>query len=128
LKAGKQFVSINEGEHLLKPVVLAPTDDRVAVMSKAGRFHVFTLDEVKTLAGGGRGVQLLPLEEGDGLIACVAFGPAQALVVQGLGRGGKEKEEVIKPAELAERLGKRGRKGRELDIKLKPVNLIKQVV
>lgn len=128
LKAGKQFVSINEGEHLLKPVVLAPTDDRVAVISKAGRFHVFTLDEVKTLAGGGRGVQLLPLEEGDELIACVAFGPAQALVVQGLGRGGKEKEEVIKPAELAERLGKRGRKGRELDIKLKPVNLIKQVV
>ncbi|WP_370264272.1 DNA topoisomerase IV subunit A [Limnobacter sp.] len=119
IKAGKQFVSLGEGETLLKPVLLKPTDDRVAVLSASGRFHVFMLDEVKQLAGG-RGVQLLPLEEGDTLLSVVAFGPADALVVHGTGRGGKAKQEVLKAVELAQRLGKRGRKGRDLPVKLHP--------
>ncbi len=117
MKAGKQFVSLSEGESLLPPVLLKPTDDRLAVLSKSGRFHVFMLDEVKQLSGG-RGVQLLPLEDGDGLLSVVAFGPSDSLVVTGNGRGGKAKQEILKPAELTERLGKRGRKGRELNFKM----------
>jgi topoisomerase-4 subunit A len=45
------------------------------------------------------------------------------LVVLGTGRGGKDREEVLKPALLAERLGKRGRKGKELDIKFNASSL-----
>jgi topoisomerase-4 subunit A len=126
MKAGKQFVSLSEGESLLPPLLLKPTDDRVAVLSKSGRFHVFMLDEVKQLSGG-RGVQLLPLEDGDSLLSVVAFGAADCLVVAGTGRGSKDREEVLKPAVLAERLGKRGRKGKELDIKFKPEVIRRQI-
>ncbi|EDM84281.1 DNA topoisomerase IV subunit A [Limnobacter sp. MED105] len=125
MKAGKQFISLNPGEKLLSPALLQPTDDRVAVLSESGRFHVFMLDELKQLSGGGRGVQLLPLDDKDTLVAAVAFGPADSLVVAGTGRGGKDREEVLKPALLAERLGKRGRKGKELDIKFKADSLRK---
>ncbi|HEY1057808.1 MAG TPA: DNA topoisomerase IV subunit A [Limnobacter sp.] len=127
VKAGKQFISLNDGERLLPPILLSATDDRVAVLAESGRFHVFMLDEMKQLAGGGRGVQLLPLDDGDALLACVAYGPNDSLTVRGTGRGGKEREEILKPAELAERMGKRGRKGRELDIKFKAEILLKVV-
>lgn len=124
VKAGKQFVSINADETLLKPCVLSAELDRLAVLSSTGRFHVFMLDEVKALNGGGRGVQLLPLEDGETLLAVVPFGPTHSLMALGTGRGGKEKSELLKPALLAERLGKRGRKGRELDVKLTVESLI----
>lgn len=117
IKAGKQFISINEGETLLPPIVLKPEFDRVAVLANTGRFHVFMLEEVKQLNGGGRGVQLLPLEEGESVVSVVCFGPTDSLIVSGIGRGGKDKEELLKPAFLADRLGKRGRKGKELDVK-----------
>lgn len=125
MKAGKQFISLNPGEKLLPPVLLRPTDDRVAVLAESGRFHVFMLDELKQLSGGGRGVQLLPLDDKDSLVAAIVFGPADSLVLAGTGRGGKDREEVLKPALLAERLGKRGRKGKELDIKFKADTLRK---
>lgn len=126
MKAGKQFISLNPGEKLLQPVLLQPTDDRVAVLAESGRFHVFMLDELKQLSGGGRGVQLLPLDDKDTLVAAIAFGPGDSLIVAGIGRGGKDREEVLKPALLAERLGKRGRKGKEFDIKFK-ANALKKL-
>ena len=61
------------------------------------------------------------------LLAAIAFGPTDSLVVAGTGRGGKDREEVLKPALLAERLGKRGRKGKELDIKFN-ATLLKKLV
>ena len=125
MKAGKQFISLNPGEKLLPPVLLQATDDRVAVLAESGRFHVFMLDELKQLSGGGRGVQLLPLDDKDFLVAAVAFGPSDSLVISGTGRGGKDREEILKPSFLAERLGKRGRKGKELDIKFKADSLRK---
>lgn len=126
MKAGKQFISLADGEALLPPLLLRPGDDRVGVLSASGRFHCFMLDEVKQLAGG-RGVQLLPLETGDTLLAVVAFGPSDSLLVHGTGRGNKPKQETLKPVELAERLGKRGRKGRELPFKLQATGLFVQL-
>jgi topoisomerase-4 subunit A len=125
LKAGKQFITLVDGEMLLPPLLLDSNDDRLALLSASGRFHVFMLDEVKQLNGGGKGVQLLPLEEGDQLMAIQAFGPEDSLLLTGIGRGGKEREETLKPAFLVERLGKRGRKGKELDVKFKGTALKK---
>ncbi|MDX1667894.1 MAG: DNA topoisomerase IV subunit A [Limnobacter sp.] len=124
VKAGKQFITVNEGETLLPPLVLQPHQDRVAVLSQSGRFHVFMLDEVKQLNGGGRGVQLLPLDGDDQLVGVITFGPEDTLLVQGIGRAGKQREEPLRPAYLLERLGKRGRKGKELDLRFKPFGLI----
>lgn len=119
VKAGKQFISLNEGEELLTPYVLGLDHDRVAVLAQSGRFHVFMLDELKQLNGGGRGVQLLPLDQGDRLVAALTFGPDDTLLVRGTGRAGKSREEFLRPAFLLDRLGKRGRKGKELDVTFK---------
>ena len=127
MKAGKQFIGLNADEVLLSPILLQPSDDRVAVLSESGRFHVFLLEEMKRLSGGGRGVQLLSLDEGDTLLACEAFGPEDSVRITGIGRAGKVREEVLKPALLLERLGKRGRKGKALDLKFKPSTLKKWV-
>jgi len=94
-------------------------------VSGAGGLHGVRLEGLERRSGGGRGVELLPLEAKDSLVAAIAFGSADGLVVAGVGRGGKDREEVLKPALLAERLGKRGRKGKELDIKFKADTLRK---
>lgn len=117
IKAGKQFVALQAGESLLKPVLLTAEDDRVAVLSERGRLHVFMLDELKHLQGGGRGVQLLPLDEGESLIAVMALGPNETLLLRGATRSGKARQESLKPAALAAFLGKRGRRGKTLDLK-----------
>jgi topoisomerase-4 subunit A len=48
---------------------------------------------------------------------------AGSLTVQGSGRGGKPKDEVLKGASLAAHLGKRARKGRSVDGLLKVLRL-----
>ena len=116
-KAGKSFLSLGEMETLLPPVVLQPQDDRIAVLTDSGRFHVFPLSELKTLSGGGRGVQCMPLEGSETVIALLALSPVDGVTVSGKGRAGKLQSLTIKPADIAERMGKRGRKGRELGVK-----------
>jgi len=49
---------------------------------------------------------------------------ADALQVQGLGRGDKPKEELLKSAGLAAHAGKRARKGHKLDGFKKPQRLL----
>ena len=74
-KAGKQFVTVS-GD-IMKPVLFTPTSESVvSVLSKDGRFLMFQLAEFNTLAGGGKGVMLLNLKEGDHLVdVTVAPGP-----------------------------------------------------
>ena len=69
-KAGKQFISVKE-DTILPPVILAPTQNSlVAVLSKHARMLVFVLSELKLLQGGGKGMMLIDLKEGDELTAC----------------------------------------------------------
>jgi topoisomerase-4 subunit A len=122
-KAGKAFLSLDEAEVLLPPIRLQPQHTHCAVLSDSGRFHVFALDEIKTLSGGGRGVQCLPLKDKEILLAAVPIAVGDALEVYGIGRGGKQQIVTIKAQDVQARMGKRGAKGRELDIKFKPDGL-----
>ncbi len=116
-KAGKQFISVKE-ESILPPAILTPTDSSlVAVLSKNARLLMFMLSELKLLQGGGKGMMLIDLKEGDELTGCIVVNqPAITLIgtagsrVQQLQLGGKE---------LKTYFGQRARAGKVVETKLK---------
>jgi topoisomerase-4 subunit A len=118
VKAGKSFMTIDEGAAPLVPMPMLPDATHVACLSGGGRLLVFGLDEMKTLSGGGRGVTLMALDEKETLTQALAIGKA-GVVLLGTGRGGKAYEETLSGAALTPHIGKRARKGRAPDSKLK---------
>jgi topoisomerase IV subunit A len=118
VKAGKSFMTIDEGAVPLAPMPMLPDATYVACLSGAGRLLVFGLDEMKVLSGGGRGVILMALDPNEALVQALAIGRA-GIVLMGTGRGGKPLDETLAGAALAAHVGKRARKGRAPDTKLK---------
>jgi topoisomerase-4 subunit A len=112
-KGGKAFLTLDAAERLLPPAVVAPTHAQVGCLALDGRLLVFGLDELKLQPGGGRGLTLMDVDAKAPLLSAVSF--AQALRVQGSGRGGKVKEEDMKAAMLKLHLAKRARKGRAVE-------------
>jgi topoisomerase-4 subunit A len=121
-KGGKAFLSLEAADKLLPPVPLAPAQGQVACLSLGGRLLVFPLAELKLQPKGGRGLTLMEVDAQDPLVSVATF--AAALKVQGAGRGGKFKEEVLKGAALAQHAGKRARKGRAVDAGMKPSRVL----
>jgi topoisomerase IV subunit A len=121
-KAGKAFLVLEPGEAVLPPVVILPIQTQVACLSQAGRLLVFGLNALKRQAKGGRGLTLMDVDTNDPLISVAVFG--QSLLVQGTGRAGKSKEEVLKAAGLDMYVGKRARKGRVLGMGMKAVRVV----
>ncbi len=118
VKAGRAFMTIDEGAAPLVPMPMLPDATHVACLSGGGRLLVFGLDEMKTLSGGGRGVTLMALDEKESLTQALAIGKAGVVLI-GTGRGGKAYEETLSGAALTPHIGKRARKGRAADTKLK---------
>ncbi|MGN6231720.1 MAG: DNA topoisomerase IV subunit A [Trinickia sp.] len=118
VKAGKSFMTIDEGAQPLAPMPVLPQAAQVACLSSTGRLAVFGLDEMKTLSAGGRGIILMGLDDGEKLAQALAIGPA-GVVLLGTGRGGKPQEEKLAGAALAAHVGKRARRGRAPDTRLK---------
>lgn len=122
IKAGKAFVTLDDGDEPIAPRLIASNASAVACLSEKGKLLVFGLDEVKTLSGGGRGVILIELEQNEKLIAALPISE-RGLVVSGTGRGGKAQELTLNGAALAPHFGKRARKGKALESKIKPSGL-----
>ena len=117
-KAGKQFITVDK-EAILSPALFTPTEQSlVAAVSNNGRLLVFLLPELKQLSGGGKGVILMGLAEGDELAAASVINQAEIKIV---GRSGT-KEQIIKlaGANLQSYFGKRARGGQRLLSKIKP--------
>ncbi|WP_374265587.1 DNA topoisomerase IV subunit A [Zoogloea sp.] len=110
-RAGKQFVSLDAGGKLLAPVLFDAADGQhLAALSSGGKLLIFTLDQMKALSGGGRGVIIMALEDGETLGAtCVA---RERLTLLAATRGGKAVEVSVEPKDWAPWLGKRARKGK----------------
>lgn len=119
--AGKQFITVDKGDTLLKPLPLRPDDTAVALLSRKGKFLVVALDELKTLASGGRGTILMGLDEGDRIEQWAGVGAA-GVVLRGVYRA-RDTELTLTPDELAQYAGRRARKGRLLDVKIKQPSL-----
>ncbi|HEV3105232.1 MAG TPA: DNA gyrase subunit A, partial [Trinickia sp.] len=117
-KAGKAFMTIDAGAAPLVPMPVMPSATQVACLSSTGRLAVFGLDEMKTLAAGGRGITLMTLDANETLVQALAIGPA-GVVLMGTGRGGKPQEERLAGAALEPHVGKRARRGRAPDTRLK---------
>ena len=83
---------------------------------------VFGLDEIKTLSGGGRGVILMELEKNEKLQVALPISQ-KGVVVSGTGRGGKAQEVSLSASALGPHIGKRARKGKALESKIKPQGL-----
>lgn len=119
--AGKQFITLDKGDTLLKPLLLREDDTAVAFLSRKGKFLVVALDELKTLASGGRGTILMGLDEGDRIEQWAGVGAA-GVVLRGVYRA-RDTELVLTPEELVQYTGRRARKGRLLDVKIKQPSL-----
>jgi topoisomerase-4 subunit A len=69
-RAGKAFLTVDAGELPLAPVAVPDLEDGLVLAgSSDGRLLAFPLSEVKSLAGGGKGVMLMVLEDGQKLAA-----------------------------------------------------------
>jgi topoisomerase-4 subunit A len=116
-RAGKQFVTLEPKDGLLRPVPMFAQAVRVAFLSSRGRMLLIEASEIKALASGGRGTILMGLDAPDILAQTVPVSKA-GLRVTGTYRN-KQVEDVLSGAELASYLSKRARKGKLLAVRSK---------
>jgi topoisomerase-4 subunit A len=128
-KAGKAFVTVNEGEVLCAPSVVAcdagsapclPAT-HVACASTGGRILTFEISELKTMANGGRGLMLIDLEDKDTLAGACAYN--RSVRIDGIGRGGKVRDETLEIRSLNNARAARARKGKLADLGFKPATI-----
>ena len=125
-KAGKAFITIGEGETICAPSHAAntsgsqplPAATHVVCASTGGRILTFDMVEMKTMEKGGRGLMLLDLEPKDTLAGAVAY--TRSVKIEGIGRGGKERDETLEIRSLNNARSVRARKGKVADLGFKP--------
>ncbi|RTL28899.1 MAG: DNA topoisomerase IV subunit A [Burkholderiales bacterium] len=113
-KGGKSFLSLDEGDHVLPPVLVQPGHTQVACLAQGGRMLVFGLDELKLQSNGGRGLTLMEVDAKKDPLISVATVHGGVKVI-GSGRGGKAKEEDVRNSAYLAHVGKRARKGKAVD-------------
>ncbi len=119
VKGGKQFITVDEGAVPLRPqLVDAARDDRIACVSEKGRLLVFAASEIKAQPGGGRGVTLMGLDEGESMLAAIPCSEA-GIDVEGTYRN-KPTRLAVTGAELEAHRGHRARKGTLIKSGFKP--------
>jgi len=126
-KAGKAFVTVNEGETLCQPSLVANAANsiaqatHVACASTGGRILTFELTELKPMANGGRGLMLLDLQEKDTLAGAAAY--TRSVRIEGIGRASKERSETLEIRSLNNARALRARKGKMADLGFKPTRI-----
>jgi topoisomerase-4 subunit A len=120
-RAGKSFITIDEGSEPLQPLRVRADTGAVSCLSEKGRLLVFGMDELKQMAGGGRGLTLMELEAKEKLVAAMPTAPAGVVVLGIL--GGKPREVVLGQRALSPHFGKRARKGRAVEARIKVTGL-----
>ncbi len=120
-KAGKQFITVDDGAEPLRPQPFDAARDLVLLcMSERGRVLAFVIAEVKAQAGGGRGVKLMELDEGEKLLAALPVSAEGAVFSAVKGTAARPVDVTLSGAALEAQRGHRGRKGKLVDSKLKP--------
>ena len=128
-KSGKAFISLGEGETLCQPSHAAgtsgaqplPDATHVACASTGGRILTFAIDELKLMDKGGRGLMLIDLEAKDQLAGAAAY--TRSIRIEGVGRGGKEREETLEIRSLNNARSSRAKKGKAADLGFKPAKV-----
>ncbi|MDO9252455.1 MAG: DNA topoisomerase IV subunit A [Hydrogenophaga sp.] len=125
-KAGKAFISVGDGETVCAPSHVANTSGsqpllpatHVACASTGGRILTFEIAELKAMEKGGRGLMLIDLEAKDTLAGAAAY--TRSVKIEGIGRGGKERDETLEIRSLNNARAARARKGKAADLGFKP--------
>jgi topoisomerase-4 subunit A len=118
-KAGKQFISV-EDEQILQPALFAPSEKSLVVAAcRSGRLLAFLLAEMKQLSGGGKGVVVMGIAEGDELAAVTVIASPKVTVVAN--NGSREQVIQLNDKDLQGHFGKRARMGKMLTMKGKSV-------
>ncbi len=130
LKAGKAFVTCNEGESLNRPSLAANAAavppfaaTHVACASAGGRILTFEINDLKAMTNGGRGLMLIDLEAKDVLAGAAAY--TRSINIKGIGRGGKPREETLEIRSLNNARAARARKGKAADLGFKPTDVLR---
>lgn len=130
LKAGKAFVTCNEGESMNRPSLAANAAavppfaaTHVACASAGSRILTFEINDLKAMTNGGRGLMLIDLEAKDTLAGAAAY--TRSINIKGIGRGGKPREETLEIRSLNNARAARGRKGKAADLGFKPTDVIR---
>ena len=125
-KGGKAFITVGEGETVCRPSPasggsgaqpVSPAT-HVACASSGGRFLTFELSELKAMEKGGRGLMLIDLEAKDTLAGAAAY--TRSVRIEGIGRGGKVREETLEIRSLNNAKAARAKKGKVADLGFKP--------
>jgi topoisomerase-4 subunit A len=119
VRAGKTFMTLQEGEEVLRPALAPDTPEMAVTLSEHGRMLLFPADELKEL-GRGRGITLMGLDDGEKMVA-VGFGDSKAVSVVGKTRSGNEKTLRVAGQDLKKYIVRRARKGCLLPGKIAPV-------
>jgi len=122
-RGGKSFITLDASDEPLVPRLVTPNMSAIACLSQKGRLLVFSLDEIKTMSGGGRGVTLIDLDDNERLLAVEPI-TQRGVLVRGIGRGGKDQEVLLSASTLAPHIGKRARKGKALESRVKATRLV----
>ncbi|WP_302173094.1 DNA topoisomerase IV subunit A [uncultured Hydrogenophaga sp.] len=128
-KGGKSFLSLGEGEQPCplahaafgsggQPLVPAT---HVCCASTGGRILTFEIGELRQMEKGGRGLMLIDLEPKDTLAGAAAY--TRSVRIDGIGRGGKERDETLEIRSLNNARAPRGRKGKAADLGFKPTRV-----
>ena len=118
VKAGKTFMTIENGEEVVRPALVPDKPELAAAFSEEGRMLLFPVDELKEL-GRGRGITLMGLNDDEKLVA-VGFADSKSVTVAGVSRSGKERTVTVSGEDLKKHILHRARKGCLLPGKLKP--------
>ena len=144
LKAGKAFITCNEGEQICRPsqasasvsngfTLTGGTEQpaasartwgpatHVACASTGGRILTFEITDLKAMTNGGRGLMLIDLEAKDTLAGAAAY--TRSIKITGIGRGGKDREETLEIRSLNNARAARARKGKAADLGFKPTDI-----
>lgn len=130
-KGGKTFISLGEGETPCAPSHAAFTSGsqplapatHVCCASAGGRILTFEITELKQMDKGGRGLMLIDLEPKDTLAGAAAY--TRSVKIEGIGRGGKERDETLEIRSLNNARAARGRKGKAADLGFKPNRVLR---
>ncbi len=133
-KGGKSFISLGEGETVCAPSHVSgssatvsadkpalPAATSVACASTGGRILTFDISELKLMEKGGRGLMLIDLEAKDQLAGAAAY--TRSIKIEGIGRGGKAREETLEIRSLNNAKAARAKKGKLADLGFKPTRV-----
>jgi topoisomerase-4 subunit A len=122
VRAGKAFMTLQEGETVLRPAPVPGKPELAVAVSQHGRMLAFAYDELKEMARG-RGVMLMGLDDKEAMMA-VGFGTSKSVTVSGTTRNGNERSVTVSGADLAKHVLHRARKGCLLPSRIDPTGVV----